>query len=266
MYCRNCGAKLRENEEKCESCSSETGEGKNKSERIVESYGTQVDKINMLRLLMSIVALLLVATVVFVPIYKCSFIPVSGDVSRMQDIKDVLEDGRVEKNFSLYEDFSQMLRILFDRTGEVGNEKLLVLEFGIFAIFEVLFAAILAALTVKRIIEYAIRIKKTEETALITYDGVKKYGYDYTRMGLFKKNTIIGLIIYAVFDVIFTQIFGFYTGTGEMNFFYRYMLDVSGLSAFFIIAAVLLMGVVALRILVAREEKKLYLEIIKENE
>ena len=66
--------------------------------------------------------------------------------------------------------------------------------------------------------------------------------------------------------IIFTQIFGFYTGTGEMNFFYRYMLDVSGLSAFFIIAAVLLMGVVALRILVAREEKKLYLEIIKENE
>ena len=219
----------------------------------------------MLRLLLSIVALLLIATLVFVPIYRCSFVPVSGDISKM-DIKDVFEDGHVEKNFSLFEDFCQMLKVLFDRTGEVGAEKLLVLEFGVFAIFEVIFAAILAVLTIKQIIEYAVKIKNTEETVLITYDSIKKYGASYARTGLFKKNAIIGLIIYAVFDIIFTQIFRLYTSTGGMNFFYRYMLDLRAPSWFSIIAVALLIGVAVLRILVAREEKKLYLEIIKENQ
>ena len=297
VYCRNCGARLKENEEKCESCSFVKGYGKqycgicgeklacgqktctncgNEVEspaasdgssegRIVDSYGITVSKINKLRLVLSVVALLLIATLVFVPIYRCSYIPVSEDVSHMNDIKDVIEDGRVEKNFSLYEDFAQMLRILFDRTGEARTEKLLVLEFGIFAIFEVLFASVLAALTVKRIIEYAIRLKKTHEATLLTYDGIKKYGESYTKTGLFKKNAVIGLIIYAGFDVVFTQIFGLYTGTGEVNFFYRYMLDVSGLSVFSLIAVALIAGIVALRVLTAKEEKKLCLEIIKAN-
>ena len=300
MYCRNCGAMLKENEEKCEICSFVIGYGKQycgicgealsdgqdicrncgntvgsvscssegtqrRGHSIIERYGRAVGKLNKLQLLLSVFALALIITLVFVPIYKCNYVPISQDVSQMYDIKDIIEDGRVEKNFSLFEDFSQMLKILFDRTGEAGTEKLLVLEFGIFAIFEVLFAAILVVLTVKQLIEAAIKMKKNEETTFLVYDSVRKYGTDLSKTSIFKRNTVIGLVIYAVFDIIFTQIFSLYTGIGELTFFYRYMLDISGLSAFSLIVVALIAGVAALKILVKREERKLSFSIIKEN-
>lgn len=300
MYCRNCGAILNENDEKCEKCSFVRGYGKRycsvcgnalseeqkicpncgnevksapksevearkRGQDIVEKYGKTVNKLNLLRLILSACALMLIVTLIFVPIYKCNYVPISEDVSNINDIKDVIEDGRVEKNFSLYEDFSQMLDLLFDKTDKAGTEKLLVLEFGVFAIFEVIFAALLAVLTSKQLIESIIKLRKNEETTVIVYDGIRKYGDEYTRTGLFRRNAVIGLVIYASFDVIFTQIFSLYTGIGEMTFFYRYMLDVSGLSGFFFIALALTVAVAALKVIVKREERKLSFNIIKEN-
>ncbi len=245
--CVNCGFMLEENSSSTTDLMENKEEIKQEStEKPYVKYKPTVRKINIFTIIMHACAICLVLCMLFLPIYKCRYEPNIEDIENLEQLEDALEDGYLEKNFSLAEDVVITIKALMPENSEnaygfFGVTSLLI---GMFAMFEMVFGVIIIVTSVIAIFKTANGMMDEDQSAMLTYDAMLKTGQKDKKEGVFKKQMVLSFVLYAVFDIIFTLIDGkmFANISTESTVPVRNMVNFSGVSGFISIMAITLVG------------------------
>ena len=246
-------------------------EDKNKnpdSKSAYKKYKNQVKKTKLLILTTHILSIFLIASLIFLPIYTYSYSPKNIDdlknIENADQLEELIEKGTMDKNFSLWEDFIIVMSDLFS----ANNNKVMSLFFGLFAIFEVFSAAILICTTISQIMKNVNEIKEIDKTTLLLFTEIKKSGAAQKKGKFFKKQTAMTIVLYALFDMIFSTIDAelFKTMPRDMKpEIARHMISFTGVSPFISVAIVLLLGYFILNVFIKKREENLAIAIAIED-
>ena len=262
-----------------------------------QKYVKNVKSIKIITLIVQSLSLLLILALIFLPIYNTSYSHTYSfdnlnkiiDTDDLEDFDSLLEIseylrketdltddelselmlyGEVEiernKNFSLWDDFS----ILLNGLKQIDNNPEMLIAYiyiGLFAIFEIIFAAILIITTITQIIKTSQEIHSIETTTMLSYNQMLKTGIGEKKEKVLKKQTVMNLVIYALFDVIYTKLFGVISGDELISEEIRYMIGISGISQSIFIIFAMLIGYVILNNMQKSKEKEMLVEISKEE-
>ena len=177
-FCPNCGGEVKKLQSMCLNCgflldddlreqkksdvkTMQTEETKNDVEKDNPKeylkYADKVKKVSMLKIVLSSIAILMMVTMIFLPIYTCKINANDIEIENIEDIEDlseIMEKGYVEKNFSIFDDIMRSLGPVFDEYNEPSEYYYMVLLYSLmFPLFEVIFIIILCATSVPQIIE-----------------------------------------------------------------------------------------------------------------
>ena len=257
MYCKNCGSALDIGADRCGACSFKVGHGKNycyycgealdPSDKVCENCGNNTDAVakpstadllkphkstvktnSILSIISNFLALLLLASLIFLPIYELS----------------------LGMSFSLFDDIRYMAEYLF-----ADSINVYYITFSLFAIFEVIFSFIGSITIVKQIIACFSNTFNIDDATLLKYNEIKKAGNTQKKNNFWKQNVYFSIIMYAAFDILFAKMFS------EA----RLMGSFSGFSDYVIVIIGLLIGVLVLNGIVKSNDKKMRLKIAKEE-
>jgi len=236
-----------------------------------KKYENRVKKTKLLNMIMQVLSVLLVLSLIFLPIYTYAYSPQSmdelGELEDLDQWEELLEEGTINKNFSLWNDFTIILTNLLSENSDT-MVKLMAMVMGMFAIFEVIFAAVFICTSIAQIIKNVHEINEIDKTTLLTYTNIKKTGSESKKEKVFKKQTAIVIVLYALFDVIFAKL------GAEMYKMMpsdikaeatRNMISLTGVSPFIWVVIILLIGYFVLKALIKTEEVNLSVDIAKEE-
>ena len=298
MYCKYCGEQIGEQDAFCKRCGKSTTDdtaitkkqedneisNQSKAENAqtnssnainnAQKYRKRVFKINLFELCSHILTVFILISIIFLPIYKCNYEPTLEDIGSFEDLGEALEKGYIEKNFSLFDDLSFAIEAFTDNeeknnSSEIQDDmsffgNISIIYDELFAILEVVFAVLLLFITAKKIYENSKGLYDINNGTLLKYDEIKKSGQVQEKPNFFQKQTVFTVVIYAIFDIVFTQMFPMSQMMLGEGVFYRYMFDFSGLSGYVIIVAALIIGVIIMNAFKNKEEKEMRLSIAKE--
>ena len=184
MYCKNCGGKIEPGQKFCANCGAEVIASFDETPVTVtdsaEKYKPQIMKISILNLCSQILGFLLIATLLFLPI----FISTPTDLDAIQDwdeLEEVMEnDGKL--SFSYWDEITLIFDAIFPNEEEkTDNENSYsmydVLLLGMFPLLQ-LMACVVAvfAMCIPSIYEQINNIRKADDFTLLRYDEIKKNG------------------------------------------------------------------------------------------
>jgi len=281
-HCSHCGVAVQIGQSLCVNCgfmltaedssdipSKEKQSKKDKTE--YKKYENRVKKTKLLNMIMQVLSVLLVLSLIFLPIYTYAYSPQSmdelGELEDLDQWEELLEEGTINKNFSLWNDFTIILTNLLSENSDT-MVKLMAMVMGMFAIFEVIFAAVFICTSIAQIIKNVHEINEIDKTTLLTYTNIKKTGSESKKEKVFKKQTAIVIVLYALFDVIFAKL------GAEMYKMMpsdikaeatRNMISLTGVSPFIWVVIILLIGYFVLKALIKTEEVNLSVDIAKEE-
>ena len=126
MFCKKCGKELSEDALFCSNCGSsndeETVSSKGTSKKVKdkrEKIKPLLIKSSKLSIISSVLLLVFVLSMFFLPIYKCRIeIEDMDDIRYFQEIEDfdelseVMKNGYIEKNFSLFDEFKRTIEAI----------------------------------------------------------------------------------------------------------------------------------------------------------
>ncbi len=256
-----------------------------------KKYIPAVKRSNLFALIGQLAALLVVICVVFLPIYKAET-KITEDDLLASDFKEKLEqwndldklladkdfwlEGKVDIGFSLYDDVQRIAEAFFSGVDEATDEAAMLgglfVFMNLFAVFEVIFAVIIVILTIKQICKVCSEALYSHETALLKYDEIKKTSIagvnSNKKNNLFKQQSVVSIVLYAVFDILFLRIFG---GMFDMMpmpddlLSTRYMSDFNGVTQYIFAPVVLLAIYLIFQGLSKAEEKSIRVSIVKKQ-
>ena len=290
MYCKNCGEQLLPGQKFCSNCGAAAAESMEDRTAVTENpedyaekatvseeratekpiykgakYKPQVIKISVLTLCAQIASFFLVLALVFLPMYVSS----PSNINAIQDMDDLreifLNDGKM--TFSLWDD----LKLIFDalisgmESGDESISSMLILEMGMFPLFELLMIIFLLVSIGMSMYEQINNLCNAEDSTLLKYNEIKKSGMTRVKPSFWKKQTIFTVVIYAIFDIIFTKIIGKLMLGFSNTDCYRNMMDFSGISFYAVIVIVLLVGLAVVQTIAKSAEKNMKLSIAKEE-
>lgn len=282
-HCSHCGVAVQVGQSLCVNCgfmlttedssdipSKEKQSKKDKTE--YKKYENRVKKTKLLNMIMQVLSVLLVVSVIFLPIYTYAYSPQSiNELGKLEDLNqwgELLKEGTINKSFSLWNDFTIIMTNLLSESSDT-MVKLTAMTMGLFAIFEVIFAAVFICTSITQIIKNVHEINEIDKTTLLTYTNIKKTGSESKKEKVFKKQTAIVIVLYALFDVIFARLLG-----TEMYEIMpsdikaeatRNMISLTGVSPFIWVVMILLIGYFVLKALIKTEETNLSVDIAKEE-
>ena len=282
-YCQFCGKKLEDGESVCSQCGNEisgalkeaapkeeTKKPVEKKKYDADEYKPKFMKLNIFALCAEIASLLLILSIIFLPIYKSKYEPNLEDIESWDQFGEALEKGYLEENFSAFDDFTLLTKALFAKDDGSDGElsflnKMVVFETGLFVFFEIIFAVILIVMLAKKVFELVNNIRNIDDNALLRYNEIKKSGRQDVRPNFFQKQSVFSIVVYAIFDIIFTKLFDelFSFGGIEVK---RHMNTISGPSGYVSIVIILLAVIVAAKVLYKKEEDGIRLQIAKSEQ
>lgn len=273
MYCNNCGRKIEHGQRFCPNCSPAKTEGDDDDVYVpmqsggAEKYKPHVVKLSVLALCAQAISLLLVVALLFLPIYTCT----PSDMDAIQNLEDVeelfLNDGKL--NFSLFDEITLIMGAIIPGEGEDSDngfspEMFMVLDMGLFALLQVIMMILLIIPLVITTFEQISNLRNADDYALLRYDEIKKTGTSQIKPSFWKNQTALSIVLYAIFDVIYTKAFGgLFSGIVGVGF-YRYMIDFSGVSIYASVVIILAMALFVVKNVSKRAEKAMHLSIAKE--
>lgn len=290
-FCQHCGASVLPGQAMCIKCGfmlnanespktpikeNDVNEKLPEKDKDYKKYSDRVKKTKILALIMHIVSVITVLALIFLPIYEYKFTPQSmddiedifGDIKDWDDLEKLVdEDGNIYKEFSLFED----LQIIIEGFTNKNSDPLatmIPLMLGIFAIFEVIMAVIIICISVPQILKTVDELQDIDKSTMIMFNEIKKSGNSNKKENTFKKQTVISVVLYAVFDVLFTIIEGNIFNELVSEFggkSMRHMVDFSGVSEFMYVVIVLFVGYMVVSSMKKREENKILEDITKEE-
>ena len=156
MYCSKCGKENPDNSKFCSDCgtaltneatrqteeSNVNNKEKTTSKHNYLKYCHNVKKINLLTLISQILSVLVVATIIFVPIYRCEFEADIEDIESVEQFEEALQnDGMISKDFSLYDDIIKIATVFFNTEESDSYNGIVVLYIALFALFQIIFSS-----------------------------------------------------------------------------------------------------------------------------
>ena len=135
---------------------------------------------------------------------------------------------------------------------------------GLFPLIEVIMIVMLLVSLAITAYEQISNIRDADDYTVLRYDELKKSGNAQIKPSFWKKQTAFSLVIYAIFDIIFTKLFdSLFIDLTNVNF-YRYMMDFSGVSAYVSVVIILIVGLFIVKGIAKNSEKEMRLCIAKE--
>ncbi|MBE6691186.1 MAG: zinc ribbon domain-containing protein [Ruminococcaceae bacterium] len=280
-YCHHCGKEVLPGQSLCLNCGfllreevlSDAKEDL-KAETVVpkeewKKYKPNMKKICYFKFASLALSALLVLSLIFLPIYTCKYEPESldelaGEFETLEDLEKVLNEGKLNRKFSLFEDFTLIVGNLLDSEIHSG-EKMIVMLTGLFCVFEVIFSIVLVISIASQISKTVRDIQNLDDSTMLLYNQISKSGNSGKKEKVMKKQTALSIVLYAIFDVIYAVMFGDLFKklvSVESN---RYMSDLTGVSEWIVLVLALLAGYFVIQHLRTREEEKVLLNIIKEE-
>ncbi|MBQ7373018.1 MAG: zinc ribbon domain-containing protein [Clostridia bacterium] len=262
--CVNCGFMLCDDLETAEK--SDVVEKKEQTVKPYTKYTSTVKKINVLNIILHSCAICLVLCMLFLPIYKCKYEPTIEEIENFEQLEDALEDGYIEKNFTLVEDIVITFKSLFSESSKefYGLGGVWQIATGMFALFEFVFGVTLIVMSSISIFKTANMLMDEEGSTMLTYNSMLKTGERDKKQGFFQKQSIFGIVLYLIFDIIYAKLFGgMFANMGgeETTMQYRNMINFSSFSGFIAIMLVVFTGYIVISVLKKAETKKMLLDI-----
>ncbi|MBO5415420.1 MAG: zinc ribbon domain-containing protein [Clostridia bacterium] len=277
--CVNCGFMLKEVSTPTPDTVQENIVPKKKND--YKKYTEKVKKTKTFALVLQIITLITILSLIFLPIYKYEYTPKNLDeaIDAFEDVKDLDDlnelmsnDVKMEKSFSLIEDIGIIIEGFFTKTSR-PEVMMISLCVGLMAMFELIFAIVLVCMTVSQLLKTIEDLNNIDTSTMMLFNEIKKSGTSNKKENVFKKQTIITIILYAIFDILFAFMLDrpivdalssdlAYLG---IDFEFRHMCFFSGFSPFVIIVVALLIGYTVVSTMKKREEKSLLEDITKEE-
>ncbi len=178
--------------------------------------------------------------------------------------------GAAGEMHSLFEDFLKIGSVFFDDAD--SSSIVFVLYSALFPLFEIVFSIVLLCMVVPKIINGINTRQDIKNSTMRKYNEMKLTGSKHTRQNFFRQQSIVSIIIYAVFDIVFTLIFGklFYSISDMSNGEFvptmvRYMDGFAGFSGWSFLLLAMLVAFIVIRSMIKKEEKAMLLEITQEQ-
>ena len=285
-HCSHCGVEVRSGQSLCINCGfmltpekpTNIHQNEIKNQRhednklLYKKYEGQVKRTKILALTMHILAILLVVSLIFLPIYTYAYTPQNlsdfGHVDNLEELEDLIKKGTIDKEFSLWDDFKIVTADLFKEDND-SMYVLLSLVVGMFAIFEVIFAAIFLGTTAVQLIKSLNGLVDLDKTTLLVFTEIRKTGSISKKEKFFKKQTAITMVLYAVFDVIFSKMDASLLEAmpsdirPEMT---RHMISFTGVAPMIFVVIILLVGYLIVNAVKKKSEENLAIAIAKEDD
>ncbi len=268
-FCQGCGAALNSSPSAEEPRESEKNEENEKEEnsntkQSYLKYCEQVKKINLFTLISQILTVLMILLFIFLPIYRCEYEPDYEELRdfSMEELAEAAANGgRFEKNFSLFDDMVKMIKYFVEESSPEKTSFLFLA--AIFPLFEIIFSIILLCTTIPKIYGAISGSKNIEKETMLKYNSMRLTGSKQSKQNFLKQNTVITILLYALFDVVFSSIFA-----NMPSSFYnspRYMDGIVGLSVWSIFIILMVIGYIVVQTLKKKEEKNMLIKITEEQ-
>ena len=279
MYCSKCGKENPDNSKFCSDCgtaltdeatrqteeSNVNNKEKTTSKHNYLKYCHNVKKINLLTLISQILSVLVVATIIFVPIYRCEFEADIEDIESVEQFEEaLLNDGMISKDFSLYDDIIKIATVFFNTEESDSYNGIVVLNIALFALFQIIFSIILICSIIPKVLNTYNEFQNISNATMLKYNEMKLTGTRQSKQNFFKQQTIFAIVFYAIFDIIFTQIFGRLFAAANVPAI-RYMEKFTGFSNWAILIVLLLVAFIFIRSITKREEQEMLVKITEEK-
>ena len=275
-FCPTCGKEVLPEQAMCLNCKTlliqkaptpvcEKEEAPRQSkEKVYLKYLPRVKNINLLFLFVQIITILLVFSMVFIPIYKYKYEPELTDIENYEQFLEATETGYLEGSFSLFDDLKIIISKITSSLDSESDELESMSYFmtGAFAVFEVIIGIVLLFSSISSMTKTVSRIQQNEDSTMLMYNEMLKTGGNKKKENIFKKQTAMGMVIFAIFDVIFSKIYGeLLASIGVYSA--RHMINFSGVSVSIAIIVVLLISYITLNSMRKKETEKMLLEITR---
>lgn len=298
-FCGNCGTAVAEEQALCLHCgfflremqtqqSPEETPAHTLSRNTPEyqKYAGKFKKATILALIAQICSLLAIISLVFAPIYiskkplseldlsddnLVSFAQKMEELNRWNNMEELLKDpeflekGTVNVGFSLFNDIKVIADSIF---GKDADSSAFLLNFlvGIMALFEIVFAIVASIVIGKKIYQLVSRLTNPESDLMLTFNEIRKTGSGDKKINLLKQQSIIVVIIYLVFDIMYSKVFGFLSsillGEGTLKDIpLRNMMTFSAFSKYIILPLLFVIGYIISQSLQKKKEKQMLVEI-----
>ena len=220
------------------------------------NYCSNVKKINTFKLICQLLTVLIILTLIFIPIYRREYEPTLEEVENWEQFEDVMHDGKLVLNFSLFDDMKQLVELA---KAEILEEPAMtlfwILTLNSFAFFEIISAITILGMSAFKMWTLGNELRDTKHTTMLKYNEIKLTGTKQSKPNFFKQNQVYSIIFFAVFDIIISTPYGYM----------RYMGNFVGFSLWIILLVALLGAYVVLQILTKKEEKDMLIKVTQEQ-
>ena len=297
-YCPNCGQSVDEGQYLCLNCGKivqdnsskvteeDTTKPKNNEHFDYTQYRDKIKNNILLSLIGQGISLVLIISILFIPIFKCKYKPKSLEeldsvkVETVEDFSEFLKTGTIDKNFSLFEDYTSVIQELIGRTKSDSTEKLskdeklmrdmLLLSDAIFPIFVLVMAATAIAMILIQLKSTVDDFMNLDNTTMLKCTQIKKTGSENKKKEkFFKKHLILCFLIYIVIDIFFVKMYNNIFQSlvpGNLNIFYdRYVSSITAINGSVIFVFCMLVAYLYIQARKNNGEKALVLEITQKE-
>ena len=284
-FCPNCGNEVKKMQSLCLNCGfildeelrppkedeSKISERKDTEKNDSKEYLKYVDrikKISIFKISIAAISILMMLTMMFLPIYTCKIdandIEIS-DIKDIEELSEIMKNGYIEKNFSIFDDIMLALEPMFDEVNEPSEYYYMTLIYSLlFPLFEVIFIAIFCATSIPQMIENYRNYSDPQQAAMLKYNEIKKTGIVTHKEKAWKRNLVLSIVLYAVFDVIFSKTLSSTIGS-LIGSNLRYMDSFSGFSPLVIITLVFAVAYFVTKYMASKQEKEMLVSITQEE-
>ena len=286
LYCSRCGAKVNGGSDKSPKVNNEEKEKLKDSQKHKE-YIPKMKRIRVLSIMMESLVVLLVFGLVFAPMFQFTYEPQSleeweeltGKELTIEDFFTMLAEDSCEvtDSFSLFDDAKDAITKvtgLMAGSNETDEEnvlfKYITLAFSLYSLLAVFMAVTVLCSSGIKWYNLLSEFDNADKAAFLMYSEIKKTGSLQEKVsGIFKKQSIISVIMLVIFDVFFSRIFKSFIpmmmDAGYEFGYIRYMLHMSGFTGYVWLMVAGLVFYAVVKATKTRETNELVYSINQEN-
>ena len=300
-FCSHCGSAVLPGQALCVKCgfmlngdppslkTNSDEEKERKREKISNNnYKKHIDKVKKVKelsLIVSILSIVLIFALIFLPIFKCEYQFTPEKPVDMTEIEDWDEMGELvvngsvtkEKSFSLWDDIMIVIKdtiLLMDADNSISvtDNSLLnmaSLLMGLYPFFIILEAITLLCIHIKQLLEINKELKDIDTTALLMFNEIRKSGKKSKKESFWKSQSVRTLIIYIIADILFIWLDKLILDIPDLKipeaFILRNMINLTGISFSIFILLAILISYFLLSSKKKSAEKELLLAITQEE-
>ena len=279
-FCHNCGKSILPGQSMCVNCGfmlnrDIVANEKESSKNDYQKYITRVKKTKILSIILHIFSLALVLGLLFLPIYQYEYVPetmeemmeVWDDVENIEDLEKLLESGgKLERNFSLFDDIKIITETLFAEDVE-PLERFMFVATCIFPISTVIITIVAVYFAISQITKIVGEMNDIDKSTMLCFNEIKKSGSINKIEKIYKKQYAETMLALSISDLLYSKVYkAMYDSIPEnLGAKVRYINSFSNFSGFIFIILLILAGYIVVKIIKKNEEKKIVEDITKEE-